>query len=102
MQSDVSQNPSDLFRQAVIELAALPDAYLVPVMELVNELKRQGVRPHLSAQAQEIRSRAHQQARDLSQRPREEVIQRFNAALEGIRATAIANGTAIDGDWHGD
>ncbi len=102
MQTAIQQNPSDLFRRAVVELAELPDADLASVVEYVAELKRHKVRRGSSTAAQEMLALAHARAEELRALPREQIVQRFNAAVEQIRAQVIENNTAITSDYHGD
>ena len=50
----------------------------------------------------EIVTKARRQAALLSDVPRAEVAARFEALAEEIRGQALAQGTAIEGDWLGD
>ena len=100
-----AQQSSDLFRRTVVELAELPDADLASVVEFVAELKRHNLRPQsssTSSTANEILALARARVEEMRTLPREQIMQRFNAAVEHIRAEAIANGTAITGEYYGD
>ena len=50
----------------------------------------------------EIREKAHKRARLLRDIPRAQLVTRFVEVGEQIRQEAIANGTAVNGDWTGD
>lgn len=49
-----------------------------------------------------ILANAKKRAALLRDVPRDQVAARFSQLAEEIRQTAVANGTAIDGDWTGD
>lgn len=50
----------------------------------------------------EIRAKARERAKALSDVPRAEIVARFQAVTEDIRQTAITKNTAVEGDWLGD
>ncbi len=93
--------PQDLVRQAVIEVAQLPENELLVVIEMVTNLKKQRSRPNRASAAQ-IVARARQLANETSHLSREELMKQFGETLESIRADAIAKGTALDKEWEGD
>lgn len=94
--------PANLVREAVIEVAQLPDQDLLQVMQFVRELKeRQIIAPRRPSVA-EIRAEAKRLAAEMGDMSREEVMAQFRASTERIRLQAIADGTAIEGDWQGD
>ena len=93
--------PQDLVRQAVIEVAQLPERELLVVIEMINALKKQ--RTHNNrALAAEMVARAKERAAEMSHLSREEVMERFSHAMDAIRAEAIEKGIAIEGEWEGD
>ncbi len=94
--------PQEIVRRAVIEVASLPEKDLVLVIEFVADLKQSRTGDSQRPSASEILARARQRAAEMASLPREEVFARFMAAAERIRAQAVANGTAIEGDWEGD
>lgn len=96
-------NVNELVGQVVLKLTHLPVEDLPLVIEFVDYLaqKRQGIAPSNLSIA-EIRAKARQRAKELSQVPRAEIVARFQELAEDIRQTAIANNTAINGDWLSD
>jgi hypothetical protein len=93
--------PQELVRKAVIEVAQLPEKELLIVIEMVDTLKKQRARPNRELAAQ-IVARAKARAEEMKNLSHEEVVQRFIDATERIRQTAIAKGTAIEGEWESD
>lgn len=91
-----------LVRQTVIEVALLPEPDLARVMDFVRHLKDERMAAERQAAAGEIGVEAEQLASEMAQLSRDEIMLRFRETLERIRIQAIANGTAIDGDWNGD
>ena len=91
----------DLVRKAVIEVAQLEEKELLIVIEMVDTLKKQRARSNKELAA-EILARAKARAEEMKHLSREEVMERFSKSLDAIRADAIANGTAIDGELEGD
>lgn len=91
-------SPQDLVRQAVIEVANLPEQELLQVLAYIGLLKEQ----HGGAEASEvaaIRAEADRLAAGMKGQARADVMMQFQATLNAIRAQAIAQGTAIDGEW---
>ncbi len=93
--------PQDLVRQAVIEVAQLPENELLAVIEMVGALKKQRARPNREL-AKEIVARAKVRAAETSRLSRAELMRQFGEVLEKIRADAIAKDTAIEGELEGD
>lgn len=94
--------PQDLVRWAVIEVARLPESDLLLVIEFVAGLKETRDSSSRKFSVAHIRAEAQKQAAQLGNITREELVTRFNAAAERIRAQAIARNVAIQGDWEGD
>lgn len=89
--------------QLALKLTNLPEEDLQLVIELVDCLEEK--RPEKSARSvsvEEIREEARRRARLLRDVPRDQLVARFIEVGEQIRQEAIAQGTAIDGDWTGD
>jgi excisionase family DNA binding protein len=86
-----------------LELAHLPAEDIFSAAQFVNRLRQQraAVRPPPVSPA-EIVAEARRQAALLSDVPRAEIAARFAVLAEEIRQQAIAQGTAIEGDWIGD
>ncbi|MCA1899067.1 MAG: hypothetical protein LDL50_00010 [Chloroflexi bacterium] len=93
--------PQDLIRKAIIEVAQLRENELLIVIEAVENLKKQRARPNREL-AKEIVARAKARAEETRNLPRAELMKKFSDTLEAIRADAIANGTAIEGELEGD
>jgi hypothetical protein len=93
--------PQDLVRKAVIAVAQLQENELLIVIETVESLKKQRARPNKEA-AKEIVARAKARAAETRDLPRAELLKKFSDTLDAIRAEAIANGTAIEGELEGD
>ncbi len=93
--------PQDLIRKAVIEVAQLRENELLVVIETVEFLKKQRARPNRES-AKEIVARAKLRAAETSNLPREELMKKFSDTLDAIRAQAIENGTAIEGELESD
>ena len=93
--------PQDLVRQAVIEVAQLPENELLIVVEMVDSLKRHRAHSNRKSAA-EIVARAKARPAETSHLSRVELMQEFGDALESIRAEAIAKGIAIEGELESD
>ena len=88
--------PQDLVRQAVIEVAQLPEKELLVVIEMIDALKKQ--RTHNNRElAAEMVARAKERAAEMSHLSREEVMERFSHAMDAIRAEAVEKGVAVEG-----
>jgi hypothetical protein len=86
-----------------IKLTALPEEDLQLVLELVDRLEeRRPVASARSLSVKEIGEEARKRALLLRDVPRDQLVARFVEVGEQIRQAAIANDTAIDGDWTGD
>lgn len=92
----------DVVRQAVIEVARLPEQDLLRVLAYIDDLKEQRTRSTALPLVAEIRAEADRLAAGMEHQPRQEVMAQFQGTLERIRAQAVAAGTAIDGDWQDD
>ncbi len=88
-----------LLRQVLTSIAELPPIDLLVVYETISELRQKDKAGKI---ADEILSRAKARAAEMSQLSHAEVVQRFIDATERIRAAAIRQGTAIEGEWEGD
>jgi hypothetical protein len=87
-----------LLRQTVVEVANLPDDDLAILLDVVALLKQQ----RANEMTADIRRAARRRAMDLRGLPRDQLAAQLREVGERIRSQAIVNGTAIDGDWHGD
>ena len=94
--------PQDLVRQAVIAVARLPEQELVQLLAYIDTLKERPATTATQQAVASIRAEAAQLAAVMENQPRSEIMAQLRATLERMRAQAIADGTAIDGDWHGD
>jgi hypothetical protein len=88
--------------QLAAQLSSLAEEDLQLVAEFVSLLEKRSPEPPRLLSAAEIREKARRRARLLHDVPREQLVARFAEVGEQIRKEAIANGTAIDGDWTGD
>ena len=87
----------------VVKLTGLPEEDLQLVVDFVDCLEeKRPAEPARSLSAAEIREEARKRALLLRDVPRDQLIARFVEVGEQIRQEAIANGTAIEGDWTGD
>jgi hypothetical protein len=95
-------SPRDLLRQAIIEVASLPERDLLQMLAYIEVLKER--RPNRANQPviAAIRAEADRLAAGMKDAPRSEVMAHFRAALQAIRTQAIEQGTAIDGEWERD
>ena len=94
---------TEVVGRIVLQLVQLPAEDVAAVAQLVARL-RQERQPAVQRQMSpaEIVAAARKQAALLSDVPRAEVAVRFEALVEEIRQQAIAQHTAIEGDWRGD
>ena len=84
------------------ELTQLSEEDLPLVVEFVEFLKQRRARPVQRLSLAETRAEARRRAALLQNVLREEIAARFRELIEEIRQEAIAQGTAIEGDWVGD
>ena len=84
------------------ELTQLPEEDLLLVVEFVEFLKQRKARSAQRLSLTEIQAEARRRAALLQDVPREEIVARFRELTEEIRQEAIAQGTAIEGDWVSD
>lgn len=90
-----------LLRQVITSVAQLPPNDLLVVYETIADLKqKEDQKTPLTAA--EIVARAKARAEEMKHLSREEAMERFSKTLDAIRAEAIANGTAIEGELEGD
>lgn len=94
--------PQDLIRKTIIEVASLPEKEMLSVLEFVGKIKQREKEGLPKLTVAEVRAEAKRRAAEMKNLSREDMVKRFNAATERIRAQAIANGTAIEGDWERD
>lgn len=92
--------PQDLIRKAVIAVAQLQENELLVVIETVESLKKQRAHPNRES-AREIVAHAKARAAETRNLSREELMKKFGDTLDAIRAQAIENGTAIEGELEG-
>ena len=91
-----------LLRQVITIIAELPTNDLLVVYETISELKQKDKMGQPLLTTDEILSRAKTRAAEMSHFSHAEVVQRFIDATERARVAAIANGTAIEGEWESD
>ncbi len=96
-----TQNADSLIGRVARELTYLPEEDLPLVVEFVEYLRRQRVSQQKTSAA-EIQAEAHRRALQMKDVPRTEVVARFQALAEMIRADAVTKGQAIEGDWQRD
>lgn len=92
----------ELVRQAVIEVASLPEPALQQVLAYIEVLKGQQTEVDKAAVVAAISTNTDRLVADMQGQSRAAVMAEFRAALELIREQAVAQGTAIDGDWQRD
>ncbi len=86
-----------VIRQAVVEVASLPEDDLPLVIEFLDYLKQQRQAAHIpQPSAADIRLEARRRAIALKDVPRSARVARFERVVESIRAQAIAQGTAAE------
>ena len=94
---------SGLIRQAVIKIASLPEEDLSFIIEFADYLEqRRQAQTERKLSVAAIRAEARRRASALKDVPRQEVVARFKALTESIRAQAVLKSTAIEGDWQRD
>ena len=93
-------NAHSMIGQVALELTRLPEEDLPLIIEFVDYLKQQHrTAPQRCLSVAEMRAEARRRASLLRKVPRTEIVARFRELAEGIRQEAIAQGTAIEGDW---
>lgn len=93
--------PQELIRRAVIEVAQLPENELLVVIEMMDELKKQRIRPNRLV-ASEIVHRAKSRASETSDLSRQSLMEQFSKTITEIRSEAIEKGVAIEGELESD
>lgn len=101
MPSLSTKRSSAMIGQVASKLTELPPDDLRLVLDLVERLQARA-ESHQPLSTAEIGDLAKQRAALLAEVPREQVAAHFEELAEEIRQEAIANETAIDGDWRGD
>jgi hypothetical protein len=98
----MEQNTAQLVEQVASDLDTLPAEDLALVAAFIAYLKQRSpaAAPPLSVAA--IRAEAQRRAAALGDVPRTELVRQFQALAEDVRQQAIAQGTAIAGDWERD
>jgi hypothetical protein len=98
----MAHNTAQLVEQVASDLDTLPAEDLALVAAFIAYLKQRpsAAAPPLSAAA--IRAEAQRRAAALGDVPRTELVSQFQALAEDVRQQAIAQGTAIEGDWERD
>ncbi len=98
-----STNVTELIGQVVLKVTQLPMEDLPLVIEFMDYLaqQRQDLSPPKLSIA-EIRAEARRRAKELNHTSRAEIVVRFQELTKEIRQVAVANNTAIEGDWTGD
>lgn len=91
-----------LVRQAMIQVAQLPDDDLVILIDFLHQLKIKRINPTNRKLAQQIVAEAFNQAEVLQGLSSSEKAARLNENLAKLSADAIAKGASIEGEWHGD
>jgi hypothetical protein len=97
-----SPNVNRWLEQWASQLAGLPEEDWPLVFDFVEHLKQRRETLRRKALVAEIQAAARQRAKELESVPREQIVARFDQLIEEIRQTAIAKGTAIEGDWESD
>ena len=88
--------------QAALKMARLPTEQLLVVVKFLDSLDELQPTDPEPPSVDELLAGALRDAELLREVPREQLMARFMELGEEIRQEAIAKGTALDGDWHGD
>lgn len=96
------QTAQQMLAQVSSDLDSLPAEDLALVAAFVTHLKQRQTHLAPRLEAASIRLEAQRRAAALQDVPRAELVTRFQAVAEEVRQQAIAQGTAIAGDWEGD
>lgn len=91
-----------LLEQVSGDLNTLPEEDLALVAAFVDYLKQRHPAPSPRLSVAAIRAEAQRRAVALQTVPRAELVTRFQEVAEAVRQQAIAQGTAISGDWERD
>jgi hypothetical protein len=98
----MNSSSQQLVEQVSSDLDTLPEEDLVLVASFVTYLKQRQVAPAPRMSATTLRIEAQRRAATLRDVPRAELVTRFQQIAEEVRQQAIAQGTAIEGDWERD
>lgn len=96
------QTTQPILEHVSTDLNSLPAEDLELVTAFVTSLKQRQTVPMPRLDAVAMRIEAQRRAAALRDVPRAELVTRFQAVADDIRQQAIAQGTAIAGDWEGD
>ena len=102
LQDPVTLPANEIIGRVVVEVARLPQEDWPLVLDFVEHLKQRQETLRQKALVAEIQVAARRRAKELESVPREQIVARFDQLIEEIRQTAIAKGTAIEGDWESD
>lgn len=91
-----------LLAQVSDDLGNLPEEDLALVAAFVTYLKQRHNPPVSQMAAAAIRAEARRRAEALSETPRAELVARFQQLAEEVRTQAVAEGSAVEGDWERD
>lgn len=91
-----------LLAQVSHDLGSLPAEDLALVAAFVSYLKQRQRPTTPRPSAAHIRAEAQRRAAALDAVPRADLVAQFQALSEEVRQQAIAQGTAIEGDWERD
>lgn len=95
--------PADeIIGRVVVKVTHLPQEDLPLILDFIEHLERRQETLRRKALVEEIQAAARQRAKELEAVPREQIVARFDQLIEEIRQTAMAKGTAIEGDWESD
>ncbi len=98
-----TQGAGSLIGRVARELTYLPEEDLPLVVEFVEYLRQRRLTASpQKMSAADIQAEAHRRALQLKDVPHSEVVARFQALTEAIRAEAVKSGKAVEGDWQGD
>jgi len=99
----VTANGPDLIRQAVIEVAQLPEEDLLLLVDFLHYLKTQrAIAGERHITAAQIRDMAIQRADTLRHLPYEQRVAQLITSIHRLEADALAKGVTIEEEWQGD
>lgn len=91
-----------LVRQAVMEVANLPDDELSIILEVVEFLKQQRISSSAATSPMrlaELRAKVRSRAIELRNLSRTDLVARFNEVANRIQKQVLTQKTAVNGDW---
>ncbi len=98
----MNRSSQQLLAHVSSDLDTLPEEDLVLVASFVTYLKRRQIPPAPRTSATTLRIEALRWAAALRDVPRAELVPRFQQTAEEVCQQAIAQSTAIEGDWERD